>query len=42
MPRRRFLAMSLVIVVIGYAGYRLLTRGERGGLAALAAITGES
>ena len=37
------LAMSLIIVVLGYVGYRLLTRGERGGgLAALAAISGES
>jgi spermidine/putrescine transport system permease protein len=36
------LAMSLIIVILGYAGYRLLTRGERGGgVAALAAITGE-
>ena len=36
------LVMSLIIVVLGYAGYRLLTRGERGGgLAALAAISGE-
>jgi len=36
------LAMSLIIVVIGYVGYRLLTRGERGsGLAALTAISGE-
>jgi spermidine/putrescine transport system permease protein len=36
------LAMSLIIVIIGYVGYRLLTRGERGGgVAALAAITGE-
>ena len=36
------LAMSLLIVVIGYVGYRLLTRGERGsGLAALTAISGE-
>jgi spermidine/putrescine transport system permease protein len=36
------LAMSLIIVIIGYAGYRLLTRGERGGgLAALTAISGE-
>jgi spermidine/putrescine transport system permease protein len=36
------LAMSLVIVILGYAGYRLLTRGERGaGLAALTAISGE-
>ncbi len=38
------LAMSLVIVILGYVGYRLLTRGERGqnGLAALAAISGEA
>ena len=37
------LAMSLIIVILGYAGYRLLTRGERGGgLAALTAISGES
>jgi spermidine/putrescine transport system permease protein len=37
------LAMSLVIVIIGYIGYRLLTRGERGaGLAALTAISGEA
>jgi spermidine/putrescine transport system permease protein len=37
------LAMSLIIVVLGYVGYRLLTRGERGsGLAALTAISGES
>ncbi|MGH3209486.1 MAG: ABC transporter permease [Trebonia sp.] len=36
------LAMSLIIVILGYAGYRLLTRGERGaGLAALTAISGE-
>jgi spermidine/putrescine transport system permease protein len=36
------LAMSLIIVITGYAGYRLLTRGERGGgLAALTAISGE-
>ncbi len=36
------LAMSLIIVVIGYVGYRLLTRDERGsGLAALTAISGE-
>ena len=36
------LAMSLIIVILGYVGYRLLTRGERGGgVAALAAITGE-
>jgi spermidine/putrescine transport system permease protein len=37
------LAMSLLIVILGYVGYRLLTRGERGaGLAALTAITGET
>ena len=37
------LAMSLIIVVIGYIGYRVLTRGERGGgLAALTAISGEN
>ena len=37
------LVMSLIIVILGYAGYRLLTRGERGGgLAALTAISGES
>jgi spermidine/putrescine transport system permease protein len=36
------LAMSLIIVIIGYIGYRLLTRGERGsGLAALTTIAGE-
>jgi spermidine/putrescine transport system permease protein len=36
------LTMSLIIVIIGYVGYRLLTRGERGGgLAALTAISGE-
>jgi hypothetical protein len=36
------LVMSLGIVVIGYVGYRLLTRGERGSsLAALTAISGE-
>ncbi|HJY97723.1 MAG TPA: ABC transporter permease [Streptosporangiaceae bacterium] len=36
------LVMSLVIVIIGYIGYRVLTRGERGGgLAALTAISGE-
>ena len=36
------LAMSLIIVVIGYVSYRLLTRGERGsGLAALTTIAGE-
>jgi len=33
--------MSLVIVVIGYIGYRWLTRGEReGGLSALQTMTG--
>jgi spermidine/putrescine transport system permease protein len=37
------LAMSLIIVIVGYVGYRLLTRGERGsGLAALTAISGEA
>jgi spermidine/putrescine transport system permease protein len=37
------LAMSLLIVILGYVGYRLLTRGERGsGLAALTAISGEA
>jgi len=36
------LAMSLIIVIIGYVGYRLLTRGEGGGgLAALTTIAGE-
>jgi hypothetical protein len=36
------LAMSLIIVILGYVGYRLLTIGERGaGVAALAAITSE-
>jgi spermidine/putrescine transport system permease protein len=36
------LAMSLIIVILGYAGYRLLSRGERGaGVAALTAISGE-
>jgi spermidine/putrescine transport system permease protein len=35
------LAMSLVIVILGYVGYRLLSRGERGGLDALTAIAGE-
>ncbi len=36
------LAMSLIIVIIGYVAYRVLTRGERGGgLAALTAISGE-
>ena len=37
------LAMSLIIVIIGYISYRVLTRGERGGsLAALTAISGEN
>jgi spermidine/putrescine transport system permease protein len=37
------LAMSLILVIIGYFSYRLLTRGERGGgLAALTAISGEA
>jgi spermidine/putrescine transport system permease protein len=37
------LAMSLIIVIVGYLGYRLLSRGEGGnGLAALPAIPGES
>jgi spermidine/putrescine transport system permease protein len=36
------LAMSLIIVIIGYVAYRLLTRGERGsGIAALTTIAGE-
>ncbi|HEX4091357.1 MAG TPA: ABC transporter permease [Trebonia sp.] len=36
------LAMSLIIVIVGYLGYRLLSRGEGGnGLAALTAISGE-
>jgi spermidine/putrescine transport system permease protein len=36
------LAMSLIIVVLGYIGYRLLSRGEGDtGLAALTAISGE-
>ena len=36
------LAMSLVIVILGYVGYRLLTRGEKGsGLEALTTIAGE-
>ena len=36
------LAMFLIIVILGYAGYRLLTRGEHGGgPAALTGITGE-
>jgi spermidine/putrescine transport system permease protein len=34
------LAMSLLIVILGYVGYRLLTRGERG--AGLTAISGEA
>jgi spermidine/putrescine transport system permease protein len=37
------LVMSLILVVVGYFGYRLLTRGERGsGLAAITAISGEA
>ena len=37
------LAMSLIIVIIGYISYRVFTRGERGGsLAALTAISGEN
>jgi ABC-type spermidine/putrescine transport system permease subunit II len=36
------LVMSFVIVAIGYAGYRWMTRGERGGgLNALTTIAGE-
>jgi hypothetical protein len=36
------LAMSLIIVIVGYAGYRLLSRGEKGSsLDALTAIAGE-
>jgi hypothetical protein len=36
------LAMSLIIVILGYIGYRLLSRGESNtGLAALTAISGE-
>ena len=36
------LAMSFVIVAIGYVGYRWMTRGERGsGLDALASMAGE-
>jgi hypothetical protein len=32
--------MSLIIVIVGYLGYRLLSRGEGGdGLAALTAIS---
>jgi hypothetical protein len=34
--------MSLIIVVLGYIGYRLLSRGEKGSsLDALTAIAGE-
>jgi len=37
------LVMSLFLVIVGYVGYRLLTRGERGsGLAAITAISGEA
>ena len=37
------LAMSLIIVIVGYLGFRLLSRGEAGnGLAALTAISGET
>ncbi len=37
------LAMSFVIAIVGYLGYRFLTRGERGsGLDALTTIAGES
>jgi hypothetical protein len=33
--------LSLIIVIIGYAGYRIMTRGERGdGKQALATIAG--
>jgi spermidine/putrescine transport system permease protein len=36
------LAMSLIIVIVGYIGYRLLSRGEKGSsLDALTAIAGE-
>jgi ABC-type spermidine/putrescine transport system permease subunit II len=36
------LVMSFVAAILGYLGYRWLTRGEReGNAAALAAITGE-
>jgi spermidine/putrescine transport system permease protein len=36
------LVMSFLLAIIGYLGYRWLTRGERGsGLAALTAIAGE-
>ena len=37
------LVMSLVVVIIGYIGYRWLTRGERGsGVGALTSLAGES
>ena len=37
------LVMSLVIVAIGYVGYRWMTRGERGsGLGALTSMAGEN
>jgi len=36
------LVMSLVIVIVGYIGYRWLTRGERGsGVGALTSLAGE-
>jgi spermidine/putrescine transport system permease protein len=36
------LVMSFIIAIIGYVGYRLLTRGERGGrIEALTTIAGE-
>ncbi len=36
------LAMSFVIAIVGYLGYRFLTRGERGsGIDALTTIAGE-
>jgi spermidine/putrescine transport system permease protein len=36
------LAMSFLAAIVGYLGYRWLTRGERGGnVNALSAITGE-
>jgi hypothetical protein len=36
------LAISLIIVILGYAGYRPAYQGERGaGVAALTAISGE-
>jgi hypothetical protein len=35
------LVFSLVVAVLGYVGYRILTRGERGGgMAALEGIAG--